>query len=74
MNSRDSILRVKSKLESEVGPSIHEMIMSNASDEEMSDEKSLATYVQGSDGNFHFYQKEILILLYSSLSLSRQSI
>jgi hypothetical protein len=42
VNSRDSILRVKSKLESVVGVTAHEMIISNASDEDMSDEKSLA--------------------------------
>ena len=42
VNGRDSILRVKSKLESVVGLTTHEMIISNASDEEMSDEKSLA--------------------------------
>jgi hypothetical protein len=42
VNSRDSILRVKSKLESVVGLTTHEMIISNASDEDMSDEKSLA--------------------------------
>ena len=42
VNSWDSILRVKSKLESVVGLTTHEMIISNASDEEMSDEKSLA--------------------------------
>ena len=42
VNSRDSIIRVKSKLESVVGLPTHEMIISNASDEEMSDEKSLA--------------------------------
>jgi hypothetical protein len=41
-NSRDSILRVKSKLESVVGVTTHEMIISNASDEDMSDKKSLA--------------------------------
>ena len=41
-NSRDSILQVKSKLESVVGLTTHEMIISNASDEDMSDEKSLA--------------------------------
>jgi hypothetical protein len=33
---------VKSKLESVVGLTTHEMIISNASDEDMSDEKSLA--------------------------------
>ena len=42
VNSRDSILRVKSKLESVVGLTTNEMIISSASDEEMSDEKSLA--------------------------------
>ena len=42
VNGRDSILRVKSKLESVVGLTTHEMIISSASDEEMSDEKSLA--------------------------------
>ena len=42
VNSRDSILRVKSKLESVVGVTTHEMIISNASDEDMSDKKSLA--------------------------------
>jgi hypothetical protein len=42
VNSRDSIIRVKSKLESVVGLPTNEMIISNASDEEMSDEKSLA--------------------------------
>jgi hypothetical protein len=42
VNSRDSILRVKSKMESVVGLTTHEMIISNASDEDMSDEKSLA--------------------------------
>ena len=42
VNCRDSILRVKSKLESVVGVTAHEMIISNASDEDMSDEKSLA--------------------------------
>jgi hypothetical protein len=42
VNSRDSILRVKSKLESVVGLTNHEIIISNASDEDMSDEKSLA--------------------------------
>ena len=42
VNGRDSILRVKSKLESVVGLTTHEMIISNASDEDMSDEKSLA--------------------------------
>ncbi len=42
VNSRDSILQVKSKLESVVGLTTHEMIISNASDEDMSDEKSLA--------------------------------
>ena len=42
VNGRDSILRVKSKLESVVGVTTHEMIISNASDEDMSDEKSLA--------------------------------
>ena len=42
MNSRDSILRVKSMIESVVGLNTHEMIISNARDEEMSDEKSLA--------------------------------
>ncbi len=42
VNSLDSILQVKSKLESVVGLTTHEMIISNASDEEMSDEKSLA--------------------------------
>jgi hypothetical protein len=41
VNGRDSILRVKSKLESVVGLTTHEMIISNASDEDMSDEKSL---------------------------------
>ena len=41
-NSRDSILRVKSKLESVVGVTTHEMIISNASDKDMSDKKSLA--------------------------------
>ncbi len=41
-NSRDSILRVKQMLESVVGLTTHEMIITNASDEEMSDEKSLA--------------------------------
>jgi hypothetical protein len=42
VNIRDSILRVKLKLESVVGLTNQEMIISNASDEEMSDEKSLA--------------------------------
>ena len=42
VNSRDSILRVKLKLESVVGLTNQEMIISNASDEEMSDEMSLA--------------------------------
>jgi len=42
VNSRDSILRVKSMIESVVGLTTHEMIISNARDEEMSDEKSLA--------------------------------
>ena len=42
VNGRDSILRVKSKLESVVGLTTHKMIISNASDEDMSDEKSLA--------------------------------
>ena len=42
VNSRDSILRVKSKLENVVGVTAHKMIISNASDEDMSDEKSLA--------------------------------
>jgi phosphotransacetylase len=42
VNSRDSILRVKSMIESVVGLTTHEMIISNACDEEMSDEKSLA--------------------------------
>ena len=41
VNSRDSILLVKSMIESVVGLTTHEMIISNASDEEMSDEKSL---------------------------------
>jgi hypothetical protein len=41
VNSRDSILRVKSKLESVVRLTTHEMIISNSSDEDMSDEKSL---------------------------------
>ena len=41
VNSRDSILRVKSMIESVVRLTTHEMIISNASDEEMSDEKSL---------------------------------
>ena len=40
--NRDSILRVKSMIESVVGLTTHEMIISNASDEEMSGEKSLA--------------------------------
>jgi acetolactate synthase regulatory subunit len=44
VNSRDSILLVKSMIESVVGLTTHEMIISNASDEEMSDEKSLAMY------------------------------
>jgi hypothetical protein len=42
VNSRDSILRVKLMIESVVGLTTHEMIISNARDEEMSDEKSLA--------------------------------
>ena len=42
VNSRDSIFRVTSKLESVVGLTTHEMIISNSSDEEMNDEKSLA--------------------------------
>ncbi len=42
VNSRDSILWVKLKLESEVGLSTHKMIISNTKDKEMSDEKSLA--------------------------------
>jgi hypothetical protein len=42
VNSRDSIHRVKSMIESVVGLTTHEMIISNARDEEMSDEKSLA--------------------------------
>ena len=42
VNSRDSILRVKSKLESVIGLTTNEMIISSASDEDMSDEKSLA--------------------------------
>ena len=42
VNSRDSILRVKSNLESVVGLTTQEIIMSNASDEEMRDENSLA--------------------------------
>ena len=42
VNSRDSIFRVTSKLESVVGLTTHKMIISNSSDEEMNDEKSLA--------------------------------
>ena len=42
MDSRDSILRMKLMIESVVGLTTHEMIISNARDEEMSDEKSLA--------------------------------
>ena len=42
VNSRDSIHRVKSMIESVVGLTTHEMIMSNASDEDISDDKSLA--------------------------------
>ena len=53
------ILRVKSMIESVVGLTTHGMIESNASDEEMSEEKSLSSYVQSSDGHFHFYQKKI---------------
>ena len=42
VNSRDSIHRVKSMIESVVGLTTHKMIISNASDEDMSDKKSLA--------------------------------
>ena len=42
VNSWESRLRVKSKLESVVGVTAHKLIISNASDEDMSDEKSLA--------------------------------
>ena len=42
VNSRDSIHRVKSMIESVVGLTTHKMIISNTRDEEMSDKKSLA--------------------------------
>ena len=43
VNSRGSILQVKPVIESVVGLTTHRMIIiSNASDEEMSEEKSLA--------------------------------
>ncbi len=47
-------------LESVVGLTTHEMIISNASDEEMSDEKS-PSYVQSRNGLIRYYQKEILL-------------
>ena len=42
MDSRDSILRMKLMIESVVGLTTHEMTISNTSDKEMSEEKSLA--------------------------------
>jgi len=56
VNSWDSILRVKSKLESVVGLTTHEMIISNASDEEI--RRKELSYVQSRNGLMRYYQKE----------------